>query len=70
MHRYLMSVQKYFGGEFRFEVEAEDKIDAKEKGRLYLESNVIIRSNVMTDTITCIRKLKLRRRIREENAVV
>lgn len=57
MHRYLMSVPKYFGGEFRFEVEAEDKIQAKEKAREYLE-NSPYRSNFMKDHIECVRKLK------------
>lgn len=58
MHRYLMSVAKYFGGEFRFEVEAENKINAVQKGKEYLESNPVVRSNVMKDTLVCIRKLK------------
>lgn len=57
MHRYLMSVPKYFGGEFCFEVEAENKIQAKEKAREYLETSPY-RSNFMKDHIECVRKLK------------
>ena len=56
-HRYLMSVPKYFGGEFRFEVEAENKNDAREKARVYLDSHVD-HDNFMKDHITCVRKLK------------
>ena len=57
MHRYLMSVPKYFGGDFRFEVTAENKDDAREKARAYLNSHVC-HDNFMKDHITCVRKLK------------
>lgn len=57
MHRYLMSVPKFFGGEFRFEVEAIDKNHAKEKARAYLDTH-IEHDNFMKDHLECVRKLK------------
>lgn len=57
MHRYLMSVPKYFGGEFRFEVEAFNKTHAKERAREYIDSHVD-HDNFMKDHIECVRKLK------------
>lgn len=56
-HRYLMSVPKYFGGEFRFEVTAFNKNHAREKAREYLDSHVD-HDNFMKDHLTCVRKLK------------
>lgn len=57
MNRYLMSVPKYFGGDFRFEVVAENKDDAREKAHSYLVSHTD-HDNFMKDHITCVRKLK------------
>ena len=48
MHRYLMSVPKFFGGEFRFEVVAFNKIHAKEVAREYLLHD-IYHDNYMID---------------------
>lgn len=58
MNRYLMSVPKYFGGDFRFEVEAENKEDAIIKGAGYIQSDPSIRGTVMKDHLTCVRKCK------------
>lgn len=57
MHRYLMSFQRYFAGEQRFEIEAENKNDAIEKAKtstFYL--NYL--SDIIPHSLVCIRKLK------------
>lgn len=59
MHKYLMEVDEYFGGCKRFEIEAESKADAIEKGKEYMKTN----SNFCGDkykknTLRCIKKIK------------
>ena len=56
-HRYLMSVPKYFGGDFRFEVEAFNKTHAMEMAHRYIADHVD-RDNFMRDYLVCVRKLK------------
>ena len=52
-----MSAQRYFGGEIRFEVEANSKQEALEVARRshYYE---IMRGQFIENTLTCVRKLK------------
>lgn len=54
-HEYLMSIQRYFGGEKRFQVTATSKAEAIEKAKktlFYCDSDSIKFS------LKCIRKLK------------
>lgn len=37
MNHYLMSIERYFSGEETFEIKAENKTDAVEKGRKLYE---------------------------------
>lgn len=54
-HEYLMSIQRYFGGEERFQVTATSKEKAveKAKGTPFYRSD-----NTISGTLKCVRKLK------------
>ena len=56
MHRYLMCVPKYFGSQFRFEVEATDENDAIQQAKEYI-SNMPGRENMIFEGLVCVRKL-------------
>lgn len=55
MHKYLMSIERYFGGEERFQVTAENKADAIEKAK---ETSYYRSDNTISSSLKCIRKLK------------
>ena len=57
MHEYLMEVQHYFLGKQRFQVNADNKIAAVEKGIEYA-NRVFGRDNYISGTVKAIRKLK------------
>lgn len=57
MHEYLMEVQHYFLGSQRFQVNAEDKIEATKKGVEYA-NRTFGRDNCIPGTVKDIRKLK------------
>lgn len=54
-HEYLMSVQRYFGGEKHFQVIATSKAEAIEKAK---QTPFYRSGEVLRDTLRCIRKLK------------
>ena len=59
MHKYLMEVDEYFGGCERFEVEAESKDDAMEKGKEYMEKNPNFWGGKYNkNTLRCLKKIK------------
>ena len=55
MHEYLMSIERYFGGEERFQVTAKNKTDAIEKAK---ETSYYRSDNTISSSLKCIRKLK------------
>ena len=57
MHEYLLSVQHFFLGEYRFQVVAENKVDAIIKGTEYV-NRVLGKDNCFPDTVKVIKKLK------------
>lgn len=56
-HEYIMGIQRYFGGEKRFQVTATSKAEAIEKAKQtpFYQSN-----DVWRDKLRCVRKLKPR----------
>lgn len=54
-HEYLMSVQRYFGGENRFQVTATSKAEAIEKAK---KTPFYCNGEVHQCTLKCVRKLK------------
>lgn len=55
MHKYLMTIDKYFGGAYSFEIEAENKNQALEiaKNSKFYKSDF-----AKSDTLRCVGKLK------------
>lgn len=53
MHKYLMSIERYFSGHEQFTFEAENKVDAISKAKA-LHWN----DNYKPNTIKCIKKIK------------
>ena len=60
MNRYLMKVYHYFSGYEHFEIEAENKEDAVEKGKEFVrhESKYRFGGNYNLNDVQCIKKLK------------
>lgn len=59
MHRYLMEVYGYFSGYEQFEIEAENKKDAVEKGKLFVMRNWKYGGgNYDHNDVRCVKKLK------------
>jgi hypothetical protein len=54
-HEYLMSIERYFGGEKRFQVTATSKEEAIEKAK---KTPFYCCGEVLQYTLKCIRKLK------------
>lgn len=54
-HEYLMSIQRYFGGEERFMVTATCKAEAVEKAK---KTPFYRSDNTISGTLVCVRKLK------------
>jgi hypothetical protein len=54
-HEYLMSIQRYFGGEKRFMVTAFSKEEAVEKAKSTLFYHD---DNTISSSLKCVRKLK------------
>lgn len=59
MNRFLMDVLHYFRGHEQFEIEAEDKADAVEKGKEYLYKHSS--GNYQINSVKCLKKLKPRK---------
>ena len=55
-HRFLMDVFHYFSGHEQFEIVAENKADAVEKGKLYISRNK--GGNYQVDSVKVLKKLK------------
>ena len=59
MHKYLMEVYGYFSGYERFEIEAEDKKDAVEKGKQFVRHSWKYGGgNYNHNDVRCVKKLK------------
>lgn len=56
MHEYLMEVTHYFLGRQRFQVVAENKADAIEKGTEYIKK--FGKDNYYMDSVKVVKKLK------------
>lgn len=59
MNRFLMDVLHYFCGHEQFEIEAENKVDAVEKGKEYIYKHS--GGNYQTNSVKCLKKLKPRK---------
>lgn len=55
MHRYLMVIDKYFGGVASFEVEAENKSQALETAK---NSKIYKSDFTISDSLKCVGKVK------------
>ena len=59
MHEYLMEVERWFGGHYRFQVLAYSKEHAMMSGKMYLTSTEPNYSNEYhMDTLKVVRKMK------------
>ena len=60
MNRYLMAIYHYFRGYENFEIDAESKQDAIEKGREMVKKDFYYCNggNYQLDNVICIKKLK------------
>lgn len=59
MNLYLMKVRKWFGGYDEFEIEAENKAQALEKGRIYvLQSPEYGWGSHNTNDVVCVKKIR------------
>lgn len=59
MHKYLMEVRHYFLGYEQFIIEAENKTDAVEKGKLFVLRNWKYGGgNYNRNDVRCVKKLK------------
>ena len=59
MHKYLMEVRRYFYGYEQFVIEAENKQDAVEKGKLYVLRNwKYSGGNYNCNDVRCVKKMK------------
>ena len=56
MHTYLMEAGHFFLRRYRFQVDAENREEALEKGREYIKS--LHDCNIIGDTIVVVKKLK------------
>lgn len=54
-HEYLMSIERYFGGEERFQVSADNKAEAVERAK---DTSFYRSDNTISSSLKCIRKLK------------
>ena len=57
MARYLVSVERYFGGNDELVVEADNKIEARRAALAVIN----LRGNYKTDTLKVVKKMKERR---------
>ncbi len=56
---YLMEIEQFFGGKFRFQVNAIDSIDAIKTARLYIDRQPGERKdNYIMDSLRVVRKLE------------
>lgn len=59
MRKYLMEVRHYFSGYEQFVIEAENKLDAVEKGKLYvLQDWKYSGGNYDRNSVRCVKKIK------------
>lgn len=56
-HEYLMEAEQYFGGKYRFQVNAENREEAMAKGEEHLRTG-LNRDNIIRGTLRVVRKLK------------
>ena len=56
MHEYLMEVEQFFGGKYRFQVNASNREEAMENGRKHSKERH--NDNFIKDTLKVVKKLK------------
>ena len=56
MHEYLMEVEQFFGGKYRFQVNASSREEAMENGRKHIKERH--NDNFIKDTLKVVKKLK------------
>ena len=69
MNRYLMKVYHFFSGYEPFEIDAESKEDAINKGKEYVRNNSLYThgGNYKLDDVICVKKIKVKKRKGENN---